>query len=83
MFPRAVAIVMLLVALGCASTQLPDDASQVEKRAAACLDAQAALAMADAALSNPEIVDRQTVAYWSAFRAGAVVGISAYCGVPK
>lgn len=66
---------------GCATSQLADDATALEKKAAMCADAKAGIAMADAALADPKLIGNEDATrYWMAFRAGAVVAISIYCG---
>ncbi len=58
-------IILALVMCSCAST-----GTTPEQRTALCLDTQAALATADAALANLTI-GTQERQYWMAFRAGA------------
>lgn len=68
-----------LTLMACASTQLPKDATPAQKQAAKCEDAQAALAMADAVISKGGLGNNAAV-YWTAYKSGAEVAISAYCG---
>jgi hypothetical protein len=68
----------VVVLSGCASANLPDDTTPAEKRAAMCMDAKAGLGMADAAMDTA--TDPVVMKYWTAFKAGAVVGVQTYCG---
>ena len=76
-------LTLIITCFGCASLQLGEDATATEKKAAACLDAQTGLSMADAALATvPQVGASEYVLYWQAFRAGALIGINSYCVTP-
>lgn len=67
---------------GCATMNLPDDATPAEQRAALCADGQIGLAMADAALAKVGL-SADEIQYWTAFRAGAQIAVDGYCGGVK
>jgi len=78
----AIAILALLITMpGCATYQVSQDsgATTADKKAALCMDAQSALAMADAGLTAAR-PGSDEARYWTAFRTGAQIGINAYCG---
>ena len=74
---------LLMVAYGCASMGLPDNATPEQIKAARCQDAQIAKALADANLAiiypaGPETATAK--AYWQAYLMGANLGVSLACG---
>lgn len=69
--------VCTLVLAGCATMSLTDTATQAEKAAAICKDAQTAYILSVAMLDQTLPPDAST--YWNAYKAGAQAAISAYC----
>ena len=70
---------MLVGLFGCATAQLPDDASNAEKQAALCMDAQVAISTADAALANLQVLEPDAIVYWQLFKYGAQQAMQIYC----
>lgn len=69
--------VLALTLMSCASMGLPPDATQAEKNAARCKDAQLGLAIVTVALAEPQTADGK--AYWDKYLTGVQVAIKAYC----
>jgi heme/copper-type cytochrome/quinol oxidase subunit 3 len=67
----------LILITGCATMGLTPAATQAEKRAAMCTDAQTAYLMSVAFLD--QIAVGQAADYWKAYKSGAMIGIQAYC----
>ena len=80
---KAIVLFLVLMLTGCASMTLPSDATNQEKRAAACLDATAGLAMAQTALTEGKPLDGKTRDFWVAFQAAAQIAVATYCTVPS
>lgn len=75
---RALIITVLsLMLASCATMALTDTATQAEKAAAICKDAQTAYILSVAMLDQTLPLDALT--YWNAYKAGAQAAISAYC----
>jgi PBP1b-binding outer membrane lipoprotein LpoB len=72
----AIFVVMILVA-GCSTLTLSPEATQAEKRLAQCRDAQTAYLLSVAMLES--IVPPPAKVYWEAYKAGAMIGLQAYC----
>jgi hypothetical protein len=75
-----VAAVLLMILAACATLSLPDGAAPAEERAARCLDARAAMAVADAAMQMAPAGGGAEWCYWQAFSLGCRAAINAYCG---
>ena len=69
---------LIVASSGCATSQLPNDATPAERHAALCMDATAGLAMAEAAMSTA--TDPEALRYWASFRRAAQIGVATYCG---
>lgn len=85
---KRILAVLFVVALaftvisGCATAQLPKDATALQKAAAKaedCANARQAYVVADQALNTPGM-DAEATKYWNTYKAGAQLGITVACG---
>ena len=79
-FAGAIGLLVLLLT-GCATTQLPKDATPQQKSAAYCQDVATGLATAQIGLSLALSPEQSN--YWSKWIDGALKARSLYCGAVK
>jgi hypothetical protein len=75
LFVATLAILTMLT--GCATMALSPEATQADKRVAQCKDAQTAYLLSVAMLEG--LIPPPNKAYWEAYKAGAMIGLQAYC----
>ena len=77
---RLITVMLILACMaGCSTLSVltSDNATQAEKQAALCDDAQLGVALADVMLGEGQT--GAAAEYWQAYRSGAVLALKMYC----